>query len=97
MGYRCDNLSSDEWIRVAGFIDNGFLGSEKTFSATRMSGYFYLITNKCDSVSMVRVYCQIGVEGIERIERLGDDTEGWEEIHSNTYKKIENFLNVKGA
>jgi hypothetical protein len=86
-------LSSDDWRRLAGHIDNGFFGSEKTFSAERKNGYYYLNTNKCDDVSMVRVYCKIGVAGIDKIERLGEDTEGWQEIHSNTYKNVEKFLN----
>ena len=89
----CSALSSDDWRRLAGRIDNGFFGSEKTFSAERKNGYYYLNTNACDDVSMVRVYCQIGVAGIDKIERLGGDTEGWQEIHPNTYKNIEKFLN----
>ena len=89
----CSALSSDDWRRLAGHIDNGFFGSEKTFSAERKNGYYYLNTNKCDDVSMVRVYCQIGVVGIDKIERLGEDTEGWQEIHPTTYKNVEKFLN----
>lgn len=89
----CSALSFDDWRRLAGHIDNGFFGSEKTFSAERKNGYYYLNTNKCDDVSMIRVYCQIGVEGIEKIERLGGDTEGWQEIRSYTYKSVEKFLN----
>lgn len=89
----CSALSSDDWRRLAGHIDNGFLGSEKTFSAERRNRYYYLTTNTCDDVSMVRVYCQIGVAGIDKIERLGEDTEGWQEIHPNTYKRVEKFLN----
>ena len=89
----CSALSSYEWIRLAGHIDNGFFGSEKTFSAERKNGYYYLNTNKCDDASMVRVYCQIGAEGIDKIERLGEDTDGWQEINPNTYKSLEKFLN----
>ena len=89
----CSALSSDDWRRLAGHIDNGFFGSEKTFSAERKNGYYYLNTNVCDDVSMVRVYCKIGVAGIDKIERLGEDTEGWQEIHPNTYKSVEKFLN----
>ena len=89
----CSALSSDDWRRLAGHIDNGFFGSEKTFSAERKNGYYYLNTNVFDDVSMVRVYCKIGVAGIDKIERLGEDTEGWQEIHPNTYKSVEKFLN----
>ncbi len=89
----CSALSSDDWRRLAGHIDNGFFGSEKPFSAERKNGYYYLNTNKCDDVSIVRVYCKIGVAGIAKIERLGEDTEGWQEIHPNTYKSVEKFLN----
>lgn len=89
----CSAFSSDDWRRLAGYIDNGFFGSEKTFSAERKNGYYYLNTNSCDDVSMVRVYCTIGVAGIDKIERLGEDTEGWQEIHQKTYKNVEKFLN----
>jgi len=89
----CSALSPDDWIRLAGRIDNGFFGSEKTFSAERKNGYYYLNTNKCDDVSMIRVYCQIGVKGIDKIERLSEDTDGWQEIHPNTYRNVEKFLN----
>lgn len=89
----CSDLSLGTWIRLAGHIDNGFFGTEKTFSAERKNGYYLLNTNKCDDVSMVRVYCKIGVAGIDKIEILGEDTEGWQEIHLNTYKRLEKFLN----
>ncbi len=89
----CSALSSDEWLRLGGYIDTGFFGSEKTFSAERKNGYYYLNTNKYDDVSMVRVYCQTGVEGIDKIERFGEDTDGWQEIYPNTYKSVEKFLN----
>jgi hypothetical protein len=44
----CSDLSYDDWRRLAGHIDNGFFGSEKTFSVERKNGYYYLNTNKCD-------------------------------------------------
>ena len=87
----CSSLSTNEWIRLAGCIDNGFFKSEKTFSVVRKNGYYYLNTNKCDDVSIVRVYCKIG-EGIDKIERLAGDTDEWQEIHTETYKNIENVL-----
>ena len=90
----CSAFSSDDWRRLAGHIDNGFFGSEKTFMAERKNGYYYLNTNVCDDVSMVRVYCKIGVAGIDKIERLGEDTEGWQEVHPNIYKSVEKFLNA---
>lgn len=89
----CSDLTSDDLRRLAGHIDTGFFASEETFSAERKIGYYYLSTNKCDDVSIVKVYCQIGVEGIFKIERIGEDTEGWQEIHPSTYKSVEKFLN----
>jgi hypothetical protein len=91
----CSDLSYDDWRRLAGHIDNGFFGSEKTFSVERKNGYYYLNTNKCDDVSMVRVYCQIGVQGIDKIERFGEDTNGWQEIHQKTYESVERKMFVK--
>ena len=89
----CSTFSSDEWRRLAGCIDNGFLGSEKTFSVERKAGHYYLSANRCDDVSIIRVYCQIGVHGINKIERLGEDTDGWEDIHPSTRESVKKFLN----
>jgi len=89
----CSNLSLNSWRRLAGRIDNGFFDSEETFSVVRKNGYYYLNTNRCDDVSMVKVHCKIGVNEIDKIERLGADTDGWQEIQPNTYKSVERFLN----
>jgi len=89
----CSDLSPNSWRRLAGRIDNGFFDSEETFSAVRKNGYYYLNTNRCDDVSMVKVHCKIGVKEIDKIERLGEDTDGWQEIQPNTYKSVEKFLN----
>jgi hypothetical protein len=34
----------------------------------------------------------IGVSGIDKITRLGSDTEGWKEVHPETYKSVANYL-----
>ena len=89
----CGDLSTDDWRRLAGHIDTGFFDSEKTFSAVRKDGYYYLNTNRCDDVSIVKVHCMFGVSGIYKIERISEDTDGWEEIQPKTYRSVENFLN----
>jgi hypothetical protein len=89
----CSDLSSDEWRRLAGRIDNDFFYSKDTFSVERGNGYYFLNTNKCDNSSFIMVFCEIGIPGISKIERLGDDTEGWQEIYPNTYLSVEKFLN----
>ena len=91
-GVICSKLSSEDWIRLAGRIDTGFFGAEKTFSIERKNGYYLLHTNKCDDVSIVRVYCNIGVPGIDKIERIAGDTDGWQEVRPNTYKIVSEFL-----
>ena len=43
----CSALSSDDWRRLAGLIDNGFFGAEKTFSAERKKERILLPKHKC--------------------------------------------------
>ena len=88
----CSELTRLQWLQLASIIDNGFIGTEKHFLAERRNGYYYLETNKCDEVSLIRVYCKIGVSGIDKITRLGSDTEGWKEVHPETYKSMANYL-----
>ena len=89
----CNELSKDNWLRLASCIDNGFVGTGQTFSVERKKGYYFLNTNKCDDVSMIRVFCSIGEQGIDKIDRIAGDTESWEEIQKGTYSNIEKFLN----
>ena len=89
----CSALSTENWRKLALQIDNSFAGSEKTFSAERKIGYYYLSTNKCDDASFIRVYCEVGKSGIDKITILGEHTESWQEIHPNTYSNVEKFLN----
>lgn len=89
----CSALSTEDWRRLAIQIDNSFTGSEKTFSAERKIGYYFLSTNKCDDASFIRVYCEVWKSGIDKITILGEHTESWEEIHPNTYSNVEKFLN----
>ena len=88
----CSDLSKEDWRRLAGRIDSTFFESEKTFQVDRLNGYYYLTTNACDDASLIKVYCQVNKQGIEKIERLGEDTDGWQEVHANTYNNVENFL-----
>lgn len=89
----CSELSTEKWLRLAVRIDNGFFGNEKTFTVERINDHYYLNTNKCDDVSIVRVFCSIGEKGIDKIDRLSGDTESWQEIQKATYNNIEKFLN----
>jgi hypothetical protein len=89
----CSDFTIDDWIKFAGIIDANFYATERTFTADRKKGYYYLNTNICDDCSIVRVYCQIGVSGIEKIERLGSDTESWQEIQPSTYGKLQRLTN----
>ena len=87
------DLSTYEWMRLAGQIDNGFFGSEKTFTVERKSGHYYLLcTNKCDDVSIIKVYCKVGSRVIDKIERIAEDTEGWQEIYPSSYERVDWFL-----
>jgi hypothetical protein len=85
-------LSIDDFFNIAKIIDNDFIGSEKSFTAERKKDYVYLTTNKCDDCSSVKIYCEPRSINISKIERLGSDTEGFQEIQNETYLKIENYI-----
>ena len=83
------------WVRILTYVSNGFIGKEDTLSFKREKDYYYIHTGLCDDVSIVKVYCKIGEKGITKIERLGDDPDGWKEVHQETYNNIEKFLKEK--
>ncbi len=86
----CSELTQEQWRRLASRIDNEFTGSEKTFTAERKNGYYFLTTNKCDWASFIKVYTN-GI-GIDKITILGNHTDGWDEIQKGTYKGVGKFL-----
>jgi len=90
-------LSEKELLRVAGRIDNTYFSARKSFTSERKSGYYYLSTNRCDESSFIKIFCDIGVPSIQKIEILGSYTDGWDEVHPNTYKRVESFLNEECA
>ncbi len=87
----CSTLTQEQWRILATRIDNNYIGSEKTFTAERKNGYYYLTTNKCDNASMIKVFTN--VVGIYKITILGEHTEGWEEIQKGTYENVKRSLN----
>lgn len=87
------DLSTDELLRFAGKIDNGYYAAEDSFLCTRTFGKYLIHTDRCDDLSFIRVYCEVGKPGIDKIERLGEDTDGWKEVHPDTYKTCEDYLN----
>lgn len=86
----CSAFTQEQWRILATRIDNEYIGSEKTFTAVRKNGYYYLNTNRCDSAGMIKVYSN-GI-GIDKITILGEHTEGWDEIQKGTYGNIKRSL-----
>ena len=87
----CSAFTQEQWRILATRIDNDYIGSEKTFTAERKNGYYYLTTNKCDSASIIKVFTN--GTGIDKITILGEHTEGWDEIQNGTYGNIKRSLN----
>lgn len=84
-------INSEILFDIACIIDNEFIGSKKTFTATRSAkGYHFLSTNVCDWSSLIRVYNDYNT--ISKIERLGDDTGNWQEIMPSTMERINQYL-----
>ena len=73
-------------------IDNNFIGSEETFTAERKNGYYYLTTNKCDDCSCIRVFCEPRNINIDSIDRIANDTDGYEKIHKETALKVKKYV-----
>ena len=85
-------FSKKDFYTIAKIIDNNFNGKEDSFTCERKKGYYYLNTNKCDDCSIIRIFCKIGNINIEKIERIGSDTVSYQEIHKETYLKIEKYI-----
>jgi hypothetical protein len=77
-------------FEIAKIIDNEFISKRESFSAKRKDGYWYLSTNKCDMASFIKVFETNNK--IYSIKVLGDYTDGWQDIHSETWARIMNYL-----
>ena len=85
-------FSKKDFFEIAKIIDNNFIGSEETFTAERKNSYYYLTTNKCDYCSCIRVFCDIGSVNIDSIDRIANDTNGYEKIHKETALKVKKYV-----
>jgi hypothetical protein len=79
------DLSKEQYYEIAKIIDDDFVGSFETFTATKKDNVMFLTSNRCDYSSLVRVTEN---DGRFYIERLGPDTGSWQEINPATYKRI---------
>lgn len=87
-----NRLDKDALFAIAKIIDNNFIGSEKTFTANKLMGRIHLTTNKCDWVSLINVFHNNTI--VTSIQRVADDTDGWQEIHYRTAEKIIQWYNT---
>lgn len=81
------NLTKEKLFEIAKLIDNGFSNNKESFTVEEKRGYIFLSTNKCDDVSCIRIKKN-------RIEIICSDTNGWEEIRTATYIRINDLLNT---
>lgn len=82
--------------KLACIVSNDFIGCEKTISYARVwKSHFYINSGKCDYAPFIRVYCHAIDVGIDKIEVLGDYTDGWQEIHQFTYDRIKKELHAE--
>lgn len=84
-------LTKENWFDIAFIIDGNFGGSQYTFSARKMSGYYYLDSNKCDMSSLIKVNYDPDFN-LTSIFRLGDDTDGYKPIHVQTMERVKKYL-----
>lgn len=87
-------LTTEMWLKIAKLIDNDFIGSEDTFTCNRITrndkSYNYLTTNKCDYTSCIRVFSDM--ENITSIQRISEDTIGYEKVSDFTLQKIKMYI-----
>lgn len=87
------NLTLNQWFEIAKIVDNDYIGSHSSFKAKRsMSGVWHLSTDRCDSASLIKVYDNAGNGELSLVERLGPDTEGWQEVTEITFDKIVKYI-----
>lgn len=86
---KLNKLKREDWYQIAKIIDTEYIGSKDSFTCNYINymnnGFYYLTTNKCDDASMIKVYS-------DKICRLANDTNGYEEIQKQTYKNIDNYI-----
>ena len=79
-------LTDDQYFDIAKIIDNEFIGTRKTFTATKFVECVSLTTNKCDWASIIH----LNTDGT--ITRVADDTNGFEKITEETMNKVSNYI-----
>ena len=86
------NLTEDQFYEIACIIDSDFIGSRKTFTAKRKVGYNYLNSNRTDFSGFIKVYHELLDGPITFIRVMNDATDGWQFIHLETQKRIDEYL-----
>lgn len=79
---KLSNFTRNDFYEIAKIVDSNFIGSLNAFSYNYNKGCYYITTNKCDNSSILEFY-ENG-----KVLRLGEDTDGFQEIHSDTYNNI---------
>jgi len=79
-------FSDSTFYNIAKILSNEFIGTEKTFTSTRLNGYNLLNSNVCDSAPLIRVYHNF--TEISKVEVNGDYTDGWQLVMPTTMDKI---------
>jgi hypothetical protein len=85
------DLTNEDYYMIAKIIDNEFIGTEKTFTASKLLNRVRLSTNNCDFASFINIFHD-NVK-ITSIKRLGEDTDSWKEICNETYQIIIEWYN----
>lgn len=85
------SLTQQQWLQVAKCVDNGFIGSEKTFTAYQsvQTDRFILTTNVCDDCSIVLVNHDLGV--LKSIDVIDEDSDR-RPVQPETFNRIINYL-----
>lgn len=86
-------LTKQDFYEIAKLVDSDFIGSQKTFTADRKVGYNYATTNKYDFASFLRIWND--GKKVTSIERLGEDTDGWQLVHHKTMENVNQYLKNK--
>ena len=91
------DISSKQLFEIAKIIDNEYIGKEDYFKIYKTQTVIHLSSTRCDNCSTIKIFLEfvpneIFDMQIKVIRRLVGDTPGWKTIHTETIKRVNEFL-----
>lgn len=83
-------------FEIAKRVDNEYMSRRLDFKVERRGGLYVIFTDTADSCSLIRVYYDFDTGEINKVQVLGDYTDGWDDVRPETYCGINKILIQNG-